>query len=102
MHTNYDVNGELRAAHLTRELKAARHSVPEGGIGVFMRVALALIFMYLFVFSYTTLGIVGPVLVSVLALPGKSYKTGYATHQEMESRTVLSFFTYTGREYSRS
>ena len=68
MSTQYDSKGELRAAHFTRELKTARHSVPEGGIGMFMRVTLAVIFIYLLVFSYTILGIVGPVLISVLFL----------------------------------
>ncbi len=68
MAKQLDPNGELRSAHLMREFKAARHSVPEGGIGVFMRVALAVIFMYLIVFSNLALGITGPVLVSVLFL----------------------------------
>ncbi len=66
MTKQYDLKGELRAAHLMREFKAAKHSVPEGGIGVFMRVTLAVIFMFLIVFSNMTLGITGPILVSVL------------------------------------
>ncbi len=68
MTQQYDAKGELRAAHFTRQLNTAKHTMPEGGIGVFMRVTLAVIFMYMIVFSYQTFGIAGPVLVSVLFL----------------------------------
>ncbi len=63
-----EFRGELRAAHTMRELKNARRSIPMGGIGVFMRVALAIIFMYMIVVSYSMLGITGPVFVSILFL----------------------------------
>ncbi len=60
--------GELRAAHTMRELKNARRSIPMGSVGVFMRVTLALVFMYMTVISYSMLGIIGPVFVSILFL----------------------------------
>ncbi len=63
-----EFRGELRAAHTMRELKNARRSIPMGGIGVFMRVALAIIFMYMVVVSHSMLGITGPVFVSILFL----------------------------------
>ena len=65
-----DFNGELRAAHTMRLLENAKLSIqPETGpIGVFIRVTLAVIFMYLIVISYMMLGTTGPVFVSVLAL----------------------------------
>ena len=65
-----DSNGELRAAFMTRLLDNARRSVqPDtGAIGVFMRVTLAVVFMYLVLVSYVMLGAVGVVFVGVLAL----------------------------------
>ncbi len=63
-----EFRGELRAAHTMRELRNARRSIPMGGIGVFMRVALAIIFMYMIVVAYSMLGITGPVFVSILFL----------------------------------
>ena len=65
-----DSNGELRAAFTMRLLENAKRNVqPESGpIGVFMRVTLAVIFMYLIVISYMMLGTIGPVFISVLSL----------------------------------
>lgn len=65
-----DPNGELRAAHTMRLLEDAKRGVqPESGpTGVFVRVTLALIFMYLIVISYLMLGTIGVVFISVLAL----------------------------------
>lgn len=65
-----DSNGELRAAFTMRLLENAKRTVqPETGpVGVFMRVALALIFMYLIVISYMMFGTVGLVFISILAL----------------------------------
>ena len=53
-----DTNGELRAAFAPRLLDNAKRTVhPQSGpIGVFMRVTLALIFMYLIVVSYMMFG----------------------------------------------
>ncbi len=53
-----------------RVLENAKRSVqPQTGpIGVFMRVTLAVIFMYLIVISYLMLGTTGLVFVSVLSL----------------------------------
>lgn len=65
-----DSKGELRAAHTMRLLEQAKRSVqPESGpVGVFMRVTLAVVFMYLIVISYMMLGTLGLLFVSVLAL----------------------------------
>ena len=65
-----DSNGELRAAFTMHLLENAKRSVqPESGpIGVFMRVTLAVIFMYLIVISYMMLGTIGLLFVSVLSL----------------------------------
>ena len=65
-----DSKGELRATHTMRLLEDAERSVqPETGpVGVFMRVTLAVVFMYLIVISYLMLGTTGLVFVSVLAL----------------------------------
>lgn len=65
-----DLNGELRAAFTMRLLENAKRSVqPETSpIGVFMRVTLAVIFMYLIVISYMMLGTLGPVFISLLTL----------------------------------
>lgn len=59
---------ELRVASAMREINKAQRSIPTGRIGVFMRVTLAIVFMYLIVVSYETLGVAGPVFVSVLCL----------------------------------
>jgi len=63
-----EFNGDLRATHFTREIQQAKRSIPMGNVGVFMRVTLGLIFMYLVVISYSMLGVVGPMVVSVLFL----------------------------------
>ena len=48
---------------------AKRNVQPESGpIGVFMRVTLAIVFMYLIVISYMMFGTPGLVFISVLAL----------------------------------
>lgn len=65
-----DSNGELRAAFTMRLLENAKRSVqPETGpIGVFMRVTMAVVFMYLIVISHMMLGTIGLVFVGVLSL----------------------------------
>lgn len=68
MEKQSESRGELRAAHTMREIKNARRSIPMGSVGVFMRVTLALIFLYMVVISYSMLGIIGPVIVSILFL----------------------------------
>ncbi len=68
MTQQLDSNGELRAAYTMRELEKAKSSFPTGTTGVFIRVTLAVIFMYLTVISYLMLGIAGPVFVSILFL----------------------------------
>jgi hypothetical protein len=70
MTQQHDPNGELRSAFTMHMLENAKRSVqPETGpVGVFMRVTLAVVFMYLIVISYMMLGTIGLVFVSVLAL----------------------------------
>jgi len=70
MTQKLDTNDELRAAFAPRLLENAKRTVhPQSGpIGVFMRVTLALIFMYLTVISYMMFGTPGLVFISVLAL----------------------------------
>ena len=60
--------GELRAAYTMRELKKAKRSFHTGTTGLFIRVTLALIFMYLIVISHMMLGRIGPVFISILFL----------------------------------
>ena len=70
MKQQHDSKGELRAAHAMRLLDNAKRSVQleSGCVGVFMRVTLALVFMYLIVISYMMFGTIGLVFVSVLSL----------------------------------
>ncbi len=68
MGQQHDAKDELKAAYMARELKKAKRRVPMGSTGVFMQVALAMIFMYLIVISYSMMGIAGPVFVSILFL----------------------------------
>ena len=63
-----NTKGELRAAFINRGLKNAKHSFPIGSTGVFMRVTLAIIYMYLIVISYSLMGTIGVVFVSTLFL----------------------------------
>ena len=66
MTKQYDTKGEMRAAFTLRELENARRSIPTSG--VFIRVTLAIIFMYLIVIAYSMMGATGAVLVSVMFL----------------------------------
>lgn len=70
MHQKPKSSGALRAAFTMRELENAKRSsrIQTGTVGVLMRVTLAIIFIYLIGISYMTLGITGPVIVSVLFL----------------------------------
>jgi hypothetical protein len=61
-------NGELRAAFTMREIARAKRSVPAGTAGIFLRVALAIVFMYLIFVSHLIFGSAGPVFISVLFL----------------------------------
>ncbi len=51
-----------------REFRNARRNISMGGMGVFMRVALAIIFMFMLVVSNLMLGLIGPAFVSILFL----------------------------------
>ena len=70
MNRQHDSKGELRAAHTMRLLDNAKRSVRLENVcvGVFMRVTLAVVFMYLTVISYMMFGTIGLVFVSVLSL----------------------------------
>ena len=68
MKQQRDSKGELRAAFTMRGLENAKRSVQAGVPGVFIRVTLGIVFMYLIVISYMMLGTIGLVFVSVLAL----------------------------------
>jgi len=68
MNTRSDPRGELRAAFTQRELENARRSTDAGPVGFFLRVTLAVIFMYLIVIAYSMMGALGAVFVSVLFL----------------------------------
>ena len=69
-----DSKGELRTAYAMRELENAKRSVrlgnadSTGPTSIFLKVTLAIIFMYLIGISYLMLGITGPVFVSLLFL----------------------------------
>lgn len=61
-----DLKGALRGALAMREIERARVSCQSGAAGTLVRVALALIFMFLIAISHSILGDIGPVFVSVL------------------------------------
>ena len=61
-----DYTDEFRATSILREFEDTRPRVYIGPAGVFVRVALAVVFLYLTVVSYLVLGVPGPVFVSIL------------------------------------
>ena len=66
MTRQWDFIGEGRAACTPRQPENAKGSVNTGTAGVFIRVALAVVFLYLTVVSYLVLGVAGPVFISIL------------------------------------
>ncbi len=83
----HDSINELRSVHLNRELEKAKNSLPMGSSGVFMRVTLSMVFMYLIVVSYSMLGITGPIFVGVLFLVANFTPVLYhAVQTNMEQR----------------
>lgn len=68
MTQQLDSKGQLRSAFTMRGIESAKRSVHSGTNGVFIRVTLAIIFMYLIFVSYQVLGVTGPVVISVLFL----------------------------------
>ena len=66
MTRQWDFTGEGRTACTPRESENAEGSVNSGTAGVFVRVALVVVFLYLTVVSYLVLGVPGPVFVSIL------------------------------------
>ena len=63
---------ELRAVFANRQLRKTRFDFPYGNVGVFMKVTLAIIYMYLILISYTWMGTAGVVVISVLFLAALS------------------------------
>jgi len=61
-----DSKGELMAANSKREFTKVKPGFQTSTTGVFTQVTLTVVFMYLIVISYSTLGIGGPVFISVL------------------------------------
>jgi len=59
-----DSMSELRAATALRELEKSK----TGATSVFIRLTLAIIFMYLIFMSHEVLGVIGPAFISVLFL----------------------------------
>lgn len=63
-----DTKGDLRSAFALREIGKAQRKLhgESGAAGVFIRVTLALLFMYLIFISHQALGAAGPVIVSAV------------------------------------
>lgn len=53
---------------MRRDLKGKQFNIPNGNIGVFMQVTLAITFMYLILIGYTMLGVTGVLFVSITFL----------------------------------
>ena len=62
------MSSELRSSFTNRGLRNAKRYMPSGSTGVFIQVTQAIIFMYLIFISYTLMGVLGVVSVSVLFL----------------------------------
>jgi len=68
MTTQQDSKAAQRAAATMSELEKAKLSLRPSAASTLVRVALAIVYMYLIVFSYMLLGVAGPVFISVLFL----------------------------------
>jgi hypothetical protein len=68
MTTQQDSKAAQRAAATMSELEKAKRSMRPNAVSMLVRVALAIVYMYLIVFSYQILGVAGPVFISVLFL----------------------------------
>lgn len=68
MNQQQNSKSELRAAFTNRQLKKAKYNFAIGSTGIFMQVALAIIYTYLILVSYSLMGAVGVMYVSVLFL----------------------------------
>jgi quinol-cytochrome oxidoreductase complex cytochrome b subunit len=66
MNKQYDPNSEVRAAFAMRELTKAQRSISGGPVSMFIRIILALIFMYLSLVSYQVFGEAGLIFISIL------------------------------------
>lgn len=65
MKLNQDTQNQLRSTFAMREIESAKSDLRSVTGGPFVRVTLALVFMYLTVISYLVLGKFGPVFISL-------------------------------------
>jgi len=99
MKQQWDSTGELRAAFTIRELEKAKRSCQASSAGTFVRVTLAVIFMYLIVISYLMLGAAGPVFISALFLVALFAPYLYqASKRLLERRRLQKEDRFPGRE----
>ncbi len=68
MTQRQDLIDALRASLFKHELKKAEQTLNPDPIAWFLRVLLSVLYMFLIVMSYSALGVVGPIFVSVLFL----------------------------------
>ncbi len=61
-----NLKGRMRAAFLMRELGRAQQSLLFGPVGLLIRTALAVVFMYLILISDMVMGTAGPICISLL------------------------------------
>lgn len=66
MNKQYDPNSEVRAAVAMRELTKAQRSISGGPVSMFIRVIMAILFMYLSLISYQVFGEAGLIFISIL------------------------------------
>ena len=81
-----DYKAELRATYTMHELENTKRHFYTGTAGVFSRVALAIIFMYLTVMSYLVVGIAGPIFISVLFLVALLFPFFYQLTKDLLER----------------
>jgi hypothetical protein len=79
MTTQQDPKATQRAAATLSELERAKRSLRPNAASTLIRVALAIVYMYIIVFSYLLLGVTGPVFISVLFLVAFFAPLAYGT-----------------------
>ena len=73
-----DYQAARRAAVTMSEIKKAKQSLNASPVTMLARVALAVVYMYLILMSYTLMGISGPVFISLVFLVAFFIPWGYA------------------------
>ena len=68
MAKQQDSKTESRAANMRLEEKNIKFKFPNGSSGIFMQVTLAITFMYLILISYSMMGTIGVVFISLAFL----------------------------------